>query len=139
MRLLAASFYSMSIQGRPNAIEEMDEDNVDALLAQGWVKLSNFKTSRDYVYQMVTVASTTISLLTIYKVYIYPILKLKQQKSDIKVDTTAFILSYDGLRPWKIGRRVNEFFLNKLQLHMTTNTIRSVVETDFQKLYLQGK
>ena len=133
-RLLSASLYALSIQGRPMAIGVMTVQDAKILLRCGRVKARHFKTRSTYVYQMITVSTESAGLLTIYWKYIRPILRLK---SPIKPN--YFLLSYDGRNKLEVGRRVIEFFRGKLGLHITSNTLRSLAETVFYQMYMQGK
>ena len=133
-RLLSASFYAFSIQGRPQAISQMTAVQAEQLLLHGRVKTKNFKTKRTYVYQMVTVLNDSARLLSIYRDTLLPVL-LEKSTSVPK----TFLLNYNGKTCLQVGRRVVEFFQQSLGLHLTTSSCRSMVETYFEKLCMQGK
>ena len=133
VRLLSASFYALSVQGRPMAIGEISVEDGNCLIQSGMVKSRNLKTKKTYGYQIVTASEYTIRLLEMYKFLIRPVLLLKSGESP-----KYFLLNYDGVRSLEVGRRATEFYQHQLHLHLNTNTLRSIVETEFHKMYLQG-
>ena len=127
------------MQGRPNAIGTITKSEADTLLAKGTVKSKKFKTVNVFKYQIITVSPPSAYLLTVYKRYIYRTLKVKQRTCMFKVnDTDAFLLTYNGLHSVDIGRRAKEFFRITLNLQLNSNTIRSIVETHFERSWMQG-
>ena len=137
MRILCASFYAYSVQGRPKAIGEMSVADAKILLKKGRVKMKNFKTMGTYDWQFVTIAPHSADLLRLYLGTIRPAL-LSTFLGNI-YNRRFCLLGYDGRNSINVCRFVQQFFDKLCGLHVTTNTLRSVVETKFARLHDKGK
>lgn len=95
------------------------------MLTIGYTTANDFKTATTYKLQAVIVAEDAIDLFRIYIQNIYPLLA-KRQPPEFE---DPLWLTFDGEREQNIGRMVSKFFMVELKIHITTTTIRSVVET----------
>jgi hypothetical protein len=129
MELLVSSAYVCSIQGRVQALNELQLKDYDALL-NGYFMSSTFKTSQYFGLQPVTTSDLFRYLLKIY------IEKFRTRTSH-NLPSDPLFLSYDNT-PLRVGRYVTRFFKRTLNLHITTNSIRSIVETSAEDLHLSG-
>jgi hypothetical protein len=138
VRLIAASLYALSINGRPNAISKLSMDCIPDLLERGYVSRNRFKTQRFYKYQMVTVSDISKQLL---RDYINVIRAKIIENSTVEAPVKYCFINYEGNSYTDMGRRATEFYdmlPNGEALHLTTNTLRSIVETEFERLHAEG-
>jgi hypothetical protein len=153
LQLLSASAYVSSPQGRIGSIEELTMGQLLSLLnsPDDYVLSDKFKTSASFGYQPVTGAPIFLDHLRVYLryfryifIYIYIVIlhyniisrEFDRRKESISDSEPAFI-GFHG-RPVCIGKLLTKFFRRTLSLHITSNTIRSLVETSTDELCLKG-
>ena len=123
------------MQGRPQAIDKMTMVDSRTLLRTGRVATDKFKTRIKYRIQMITTGALSHRLLELYVDTIRPsMLSL----NNIALSPMTCILNYDGVTPVSISRRLIEFFDIQLGMHITTTTLRSLLETKFQDMFENG-
>ena len=130
MELLVSSAYVCSIQGRVRALNELQLKDYDTLL-NGYVMSDTFKTSHYFGLQPVTTSDLFRYLLKVY-------MEVFRTRSSHNLPSDPLFLSYDNM-PLRVGRCVTSFFNRTLNLHITTNTIRSIIETSTEDLHLSGE
>ena len=128
MELLCSAAYSESIQGRPKALDHLKMKDLSNLLESGGVMSSQFKTVGSFGLQPITTGKLFVYLLKIYLEYF--------RVSDNDPES-LLLVSYDGSEI-RVGRMVTRFFKRTLNLHVTTTTIRSMVETKAEELEAEG-
>lgn len=124
------------MQGRPQAIEKMTVADSITLLHTGRLESDKFKTRRTHRIQMITVEDSSHTLLKLYMDTIRPLVLLQ---NNIIVSPKTCILNYDGVHPASICRRLIEFYEKHCGMHITTTTIRSLLETRFHHMFEEGK
>lgn len=134
MGILASSFYVFSPQGRCQGIEDLKFGQIDALLKDGYIQTTKFKTQAKWGYQPVTLAEESKELLEIYLRRYRPVAAgpLTPQPSD------ALLLNFIGRPYTDIGKDVSTFFTNSCNLHITPTRIRGIVETAAEVMYRAG-
>jgi hypothetical protein len=130
MELLVSSAYVCSIQGRVRALNDLQLKDYDTLL-NGYVMSGTFKTSHYFGLQPVTTSDLFRYLLKVY-------MEMFRTNSSHSLPSDPLFLSYDN-SPLRVGRCVTSFFNRTLNLHITTNTIRSIIETSTEDLHLNGE
>jgi len=134
MELLYAAMYVLSPQGRLSGILDMKKAQGDELLNAGYSTSAKFKTHAKYGLQPVTLGSVSKELLHMY------LFELRPQVCRADDGPAApLFLTYEGKPDRNLGRSVTAFFTRTKQLHINTTMVRSLVETNTHKLYLQGK
>ena len=103
-------------------------------LREGYASSSNFKTVGTYILQPVTISVNTRQLLDIY------FLKLRPQVSQEHMPhaTDYLFLTFQGTPHKALGRMVTRVFEGKGQGHLTSTTLRSLVETEAKCLRDEG-
>lgn len=123
------------MQGRPQAIDKMTVADSQILLRSGRVGSTKFKTSSTHHLQMITTGEFSQRLLELYMDTIRPTML---SLNNIIVCPKTCILNYDGVKPVSICRRLTEFFGIHLGMHVTTTTMRSLLETKYQDMFDNG-
>lgn len=137
MELLYSSFYTTSVQGRPSAIETLTLKAGIDLLRSGVTLSSAFKTRRKYGYQPIIAQKITAKLLKIYLTIVRPkVLELNPRAGE----HDKLWLNFNGTPVSKssISHKVIKFFKNNGDIHMTSNDIRSLIETSAETLLGNG-
>jgi hypothetical protein len=127
-RAMAASAY-LSPQGRVHAVTTMLVGKYRELRDRGFYLSNDFKTQSQFGYQPVTAGYLFLLFLEKYVKYVRPKM--------LEKDTDFLFIDIDG-STMDMGRRLTAYFEHKMQLHITTNTIRSLVETEADSLLRQG-
>ena len=132
MRLLCASFYGTSIQGRINGIRNLTIKEAKKIIqdTDDVPLISKFKTSRSFGYQPITSSVVVKFLIKMYLLHIRPV------QFDNSVD--ALLMVNWKQRRLDVGKCVTKFFKRHLGLHITTNRIRSIVESSTEQLHVEG-
>jgi hypothetical protein len=128
VRILCASAY-VSPQGRPQAIGDMRNRQISELKSKGFFLSSKIKTASKFGYQPVTGSCMFYIGLDKYISFVRP--KLKMKANDY------LFIDQKGKR-LHIGSKLTSFFESTLNLHITTTTIRSLLETEMSTLYDNG-
>jgi hypothetical protein len=134
MRLLYAAMYVCAAQGRVAGVASLTLQQGRELLDKGHVFSTKFKTAAAWTYQPVMITDTTRDLLTIYLDHVRP------QRSRLATSgpEAPLWLDFNGEADMKVGVKVVRFFRGAIDLHMTTNAIRSLVETTMNEAHLKG-
>ena len=128
VRTLCTSAY-VSPQGRPQAIEDMRNYQTAELKCKGFFLSSTLKTASKFGYQPVTSSAMFHLCLDRYVEFVRP--KLKMKPNDF------LFVDQKGKR-LHVGSKLTSFFESTLNLHITTTTIRSLLETEMSSLYDSG-
>jgi hypothetical protein len=133
MELLYSSFYTTSVQGRPSAIQTLTFKAGVELLKNGVVLSSEFKTQQKYGYQPVIARNITAKLLKVYLKTVRPkILGLNAVNHD------KLWINFNGSPVSSLSHKIIKFFKNHGHFHLTSNDIRSVIETAAKTLEDNG-
>jgi hypothetical protein len=138
-RLLYSSMYTTVVQGRPLALSTLTVADGNELISMGVILSNQFKTNDKYGYQPVTVKDSSLELLKAYVEIVRPLI-VDQSQSLLEngLDNSSLFLKFDGLPLIDLGREVTRFFKSKIGCHVTTISIRSLVETESENLRLKG-
>jgi hypothetical protein len=130
--LMYASLYVFSAQGRVGGIQSLKYEQADDLLHNGFVMSKNFKSKSSWMYQPVTISPLSKRLVHFYITRVRP--KVTQESGT----QGALWLDWNGNPETDIGAIVTRYFRRKLELHITTTAIRSLVETNAQEFFERG-
>ena len=132
MNQLSASMYCFSSQGRIAAIEDLKYPQAGALFEDGVVLSTKFKTKAKFGYQPVTLPPDKEStvLMKAYIAFIRP--KLMMGPND------PLFINYSGTTQFDVSKGLTNYFSQMLNLHLHTNRMRSIVETEMQDLLEEG-
>lgn len=134
MGLLYSALYVYSVQGRISGVMDLNYGQASELLTSGYCTTDHFKTRDRWGLQPVTLSAVTHKLLTQYMTQVRP----TACESASPLQSDPLWLRFDGSIDAHIGVRLTAFFKKELRLHITTTSIRSLVETTFDTLHLQG-
>lgn len=134
MRLLYAAMYVCAAQGRVAGVTSLTLKQGKELMEKGHTFTTTFKTAAAWTYQPVMITETTRSLLQVYMDHIRPL----RQCPATSAPEASLWLNFAGLADLKLGQKVVRFFRGTIDLHMTTNAIRSLVETTMNEAHLKG-
>jgi hypothetical protein len=156
MGLLYASLYVFSVQGRISGIEDVKYGQAEELMKHGQVLSDKFKTYSKFTYQPVTLSSTSLKLLEIYLMVFRP--KISNGRRDGPFD--SLWLTYDGDAEdnlgnvvesiyismnfnidfyYIVGKSVTRYFERNISCHVTSTSIRSLIETEAEIMKDEGK
>ncbi len=128
--MLGSSVYSFCANGRVQAVNDLRVNQEPELGTRGFVYSTVFKTNSKYGEQPVSFEHKVVKyLLHVYMSHFRP--KLCTQPND------PLFITFTGT-PYDIGRGVSRFFHASLQLSITTTLIRSLVETNMDRLLKEG-
>jgi hypothetical protein len=136
MRLLFSSLYVFSVNGRCGGIEDMRFRQGEELVQRGFANSNVFKTRSVFGYQPVTISCKSKKILKVYVDYIRPMVDKENKMS--RPDDPLW-LTWNCEKETKVSRHVTKFFKLRLGLHITTNSIRSLIETKAKSLLEEGK
>ena len=131
LRMLFASMYVFSAQGRVSAIQNLTYQDGETLYSKKEILTSKFKTSAKYGFQPIVLANVAIRLYDFYWLRLRPAFSSVEQRH-LKA---PLWLNYDATPCLGFGNRVTKFFLYGLGINLTTNRIRSLVETAVNSLH----
>ena len=126
MQLMGASLYSFSPQGRVQAVEDFKYGQFRELIREKFVLSNMFKTMTKFGYQPITTNDISSELLSYYVSVIRP-------KTLCGANDPMFV-SFTGTGTYSMRSAVTAFFRRTLNLHITTTSIRSLVETTMHSL-----
>jgi hypothetical protein len=126
-----AAIYVFSAQGRVLAIQDLTYADGETLYAKKEVLSGKFKTKTKYGYQPIVLATVAIQLYDFYWITLRPVFSSLEQR----LPKSALWLNYDGSPCRTFGSRVTKYFLYGLGINITTNRIRSLVETAMNTLH----
>lgn len=134
-QVLYSSLYTTVVQGRPLAVSTLCLRDGNELLIAGVTLSNQFKTREKFGYQPVIANNSSMTLLNAYITQLRPQICAAAEEND---EGSPLFLKYDGTPLKDLGREVTRFFKSQLGVHITTNTIRSLVETASEKLKNRG-
>ena len=138
-QLVISAFYVLMPQGRVGGFEGLTMEHIPALLAQGHTLSTTFKTKAKYGYQPIIATDLVIEIMRFYIDEVRPTaLKNIRLAPEQPAVTNSVWLKFDG-SPDKPGRRLTDFFQRTMQLHVTTTTLRGLMETETKKAETRGE
>jgi hypothetical protein len=102
-------------------LNSLNINQVNELLAEGFVLSSILKTGAKFGYQPVIATARSRYLMGIFKEKLRPLTIGEAGKAQ-------FFITQDG-SSFDVGRSVTRFFKKNMGLHLTTTTFRSMMET----------
>jgi hypothetical protein len=124
IKVMCAAIY-LSPQGRVQAVEDTRNNQVEELKNKRFILSKVFKTASKYGYQPVTAGEIFLKIFDIYLRFVRP--RLLMGPIDF------VFIELDGSKI-DMGRKLIAFFETKIGLHITSTTIRSLVETEVHEL-----
>lgn len=134
MGIFLASLYVFSPQGRCQGIEDLKFGQVEALLNEGYINTTKFKTQAKWGYQPVTLAEESKELLNIYLRSFRPYAAGPSPSRP----TDTLLIDFAGRPHTDIGKELTSFYTKSCNLHITPTRIRSIVETAAEEMYRAG-
>jgi hypothetical protein len=133
MGMLFASLYAFSPQGRIGGITVALYSQVKELIDDGHTLVEHFKTNTTYIFQPVTSSNTSRILIGLYIGHIRP--------SVFRKPYDPLWLNYNGdkMSSHDISLLVRLFFEKTMNIRLTSTSIRSLVETEMDKLLQSRK
>jgi hypothetical protein len=137
--LLMAAMYVYSVQGRLSGVSHLTLGDAQTMLTDGFTTNTNFKTQKTYGLQPISIDKMFgAELLEIYLQKFRSISEGSPEstspESPLWVDISGSKYSADAL-----GRFMTAFFNKSLNLHITSTTIRSLMETHADKMMKRGE
>lgn len=115
-------------------IEDLKYGQVDALLRDGYIHTTKFKTQSKFGFQPVTLSEESKELMQIYIKTFRP----KASGPNPSHPNDSLLLNFIGHPYSDIGKDLTSFFMNTLFIHITPTRIRSIVETAAEDMYRAG-
>ena len=132
MRMLFSAMYVFSAQGRVSAIQSLTYAQGSELFEKCMVLSSKFKTKGKFGFQPVVLDGYAITLYNIYWCKLRPLMAMSD---DSNQSTAPLWLNYNGTKCNSIGTMVTKYFMQSMEINITTNRIRSLLETTVNSLY----
>jgi hypothetical protein len=134
-----AAMYVYSVQGRLSGVSHLTLGDAQTMLTDGFTTNTNFKTQKTYGLQPISIDKMFgAELLEIYLRKFRSISEGSPEstspESPLWVDISGSKYSADAL-----GRFMTTFFNKSLNLHITSTTIRSLMETHADKMMKRGE
>jgi hypothetical protein len=120
-----------------SGVSDLKLSQVDTLLKKGVAMSSKFKTASKFLLQPVPIPDISKPLLSIYLEVLRPI-AASRNKNILQFDEPLWIGFYDGCEV-DVGRLVQSYFKRRLCINISTTNIRSLVETETDKMFRNGK
>ena len=137
--MLYTSFYVFTPQGRIGGLNDMRVDQYKNFRDEGHAETNKFKTKAAHGYQFVIVGSISFSLLAQYMEIFRPVaVRNFVPTRDYPAITDAMWITWDGA-PDNTGPRITQWIRNVMGLKMSSNKLRSLVETTSHRLAKEGK
>jgi hypothetical protein len=122
-------------QARVKAITEMSINDIEKLRKEEYLTSTEFKTADTYGSQVIPCNKITFYYIEAYVVLLRPWLNMKNNDSD---STDKLFLSLSG-RPFSnVGICVTRLFSAISKYHITTNSLRTIFETDVSDAAING-
>jgi len=139
---LVASLYVFAPQGRIGGIQCLVSKDYEDFIKMGHAMSSSFKTKAKYELQPVLSNEKLNELITTYMTKFRPIAVKNARDAAPRgkpIQTPEeFWLTFDGKHDERLGRRLTQFFVKKGHYHITTTSIRSLLETTAHKAMISG-
>jgi hypothetical protein len=133
VRLLIASMYVFSPQGRVSGIQDMQVKDVPDLNAS-FATSRDFKTSEAYGIQAVSLGDISKEILAMYMKFFRP-----RVVTSRPCPNDPLFITFHGHPDLRLGRHVTDFFASRLGINITTTLIRSLVESTVEQRYRSGE
>ena len=129
MEFFIASLWVVSPQGRIGPIEGLNLEALRDLRRQGHTTSRNFKTvtTSDQRLCVVLFPKMCMTILEMYMKFLRPV---AQRRSTAPAATDPLLLNYEGNRLANASRLLTTYFSSRMQLHITSTQLRSMVETE---------
>lgn len=130
LETLVASLYVFSPQGRVGPLELLVLDAMQDFRKDGFTTSRSFKTvqsSSSQRYAAILTPKTSLRLLEIYIKFYRPV---SQPRNQVPAPSDPLLLDYQGRSLISISRLVTSYFRRTMQLHITTTTLRSMIESE---------
>ena len=130
LETLVASLYVLSPQGRVGPLELLVLDSMQDFRKEGFTTSRRFKTvesSSSQRYAAILAPKTSLQLLEIYVMFYRPV---SQPRNQVPTPSDPLFLDYQGRSLISISRLVTSYFRRTMQLHITTTTLRSMIESE---------
>jgi hypothetical protein len=139
LQLLTSAIYVEAPQGRVGGITNLKIDAYDDFLSHGYALGTKFKTSPMYGFQPVPLTDISCKLMVMYKTIFRPVAEMNCVRYGHS-KTNRLWLNWNGsvMDKGQLGRHLTAFFKSQLQLHITTTTIRAIVETAAEDALRKG-
>jgi hypothetical protein len=128
MRILYSSLYIFSPQGRIGGIESLLYKNGIQLLSDNYALTDKFKTQATFSKQPIILGETSKDLFSLYFNNLRPYVVSQNFIKDNHSDAPMW-LTFEGKQQLNIGQQMTNYFIQALNLNITTNGLRSLVET----------
>ena len=133
LSILVSALYVFSPQGRVGGIQDVRIQQYSELLHDGYTTSSNFKTVGKFLLQPITISSIVKKILVSYKT----IRDLRSKSHSCHSD--FFFITFLGQPHDRLGRLITLYFNSKnVNLHITTTSLRSLVESEASNLNRHG-
>ena len=131
LETLFASMYVFSVQGRVNALQTLQYRHGEELYAENVVLSTQLKTRRSFGYQPILVDEDAKHLFNLYWNVFRPIVA----STDMCEPTSPLWLEFSGKPCKSFGAKLSNFYLYSQEINISTNRIRSLVETATNSLH----
>jgi hypothetical protein len=138
MGILFSSICARSVNGRIGGIKSMSKGLGHFIHLHGHSYTTDFKTSNKYCLQPVVLDQYSRKLFGIYLQKLRPWI-CSQNNLVEDNDESPLWLRFDGKADVYFSRKIKTFFMRTQNLGITSNTIRSLVETTSNDLYNEDK
>jgi hypothetical protein len=128
MRILYASLYIFTVQGRIGGVESVLYKDGHALLNDNYALTNKFKTQSTFGKQPILLGDLSKELFSLYFHHLRPYIVHQNSIKENHFDAPMW-LSFDGRQQKHIGQQMSNYFIQTLNLNITTNGLRSLVET----------
>jgi hypothetical protein len=128
MRILYSSLYLFTAQGRIGGVESLLYKDGNQLLTDNYTLTSKFKTEATFGKQPILLGDVSKDLFSLYFNHLRPFI-VQQSQIEENWHEAPMWLTFNGLMQKNIGQQMSKYFLKAMNLNVTTNLIRSLVET----------
>ena len=129
LELFLASLWVLTAQGRVGPIELLEMSSLQDFRRLGYTTSQEFKTSSSTSQKHCAIICPKTSLMLL-EIYIYKFRPVVVPRQQLILPTDPLLLNYQGRRLNTISRLVTSYWRKHSSLHLTTNTFRSLIETE---------
>jgi hypothetical protein len=135
LQLVASAIYVEAPQGRIGGIAQLSASAYDEFISSGYALAQKFKTSSTFGFQPVALSEKSCKLVMMYYQLFRPVAEM-----NAKQKCNRMWLNWNGtaMDNGELGKHLTSFFKSQLQLHITTTTIRAIVETAAEDALKKG-
>jgi hypothetical protein len=128
MRILYSSLYVFTAQGRVGGVESLLYKDGVKLLSDNYALTDKFKTQATFGKQPIILGVVSKDIFSLYYNNLRPFIVSKNYIEENLSDAPMW-LTYHGKEQKHIGLQMSNYFIQALNLNITTNGLRSLVET----------